>query len=226
MVMAPSPTHDSAVSPCFHGCLAFLHLRFLPRSPPSNPLNLSLFSQQKLLPCDFSTIPKLQLLATVPSRGPTFMSRECMAVARTVWFSFHLGCHRSVVSFSALNVSPLTQTIALMWGLDPCFSSLTSWGHVQSYEHSCFPPQFLHLTKFCMGLYILFRWSGTSVHSQLVFCMHFYGWRCIPNVSMERDVLHVHLLLHHLVLLQFLIMAYCYHPSSLLLGWTLYSIDT
>ena len=56
-----------------------------------------------------------------------------MAVARTVWFSFHLGCQRSAVSLSALNVSPLTQTIALLWGLDPCFSFLTYWGQVQSY---------------------------------------------------------------------------------------------
>ena len=56
-----------------------------------------------------------------------------MAVARTVWFSFHLGCQRPAVSLSALNVSPLTQTIALLWGLDPCFSSLTHWGQVQSY---------------------------------------------------------------------------------------------
>ena len=48
-----------------------------------------------------------------------------MAAARTVWFSFHLGCHRSAVSLSALNVSPLTQTIALMWGSGPCFSSPT-----------------------------------------------------------------------------------------------------
>ena len=28
-----------------------------------------------------------------------------MAEARTVWFSFHLGCHRSAISLSALNVS-------------------------------------------------------------------------------------------------------------------------
>ena len=28
-------------------------------------------------------------------------------------------------------------------------------------------------TKFCMVLYILFHWSGTPGHSQLVFCMHF-----------------------------------------------------
>ena len=55
----------------------------------------------------------------MPSRGPVFLSRVCMAAARTVWVSFHLGCHRSAVSLSALNVSPLSQTVALMWGLDP-----------------------------------------------------------------------------------------------------------
>ena len=44
MVMAPPPTCDSAVSPCFHGCQAFLHRHFPPRSPPSPLLNLSLHS--------------------------------------------------------------------------------------------------------------------------------------------------------------------------------------
>ena len=44
-----------------------------------------------------------------------------------------LGCHRSAVSLSAFSVSPLTQTIALMWGSDPCFSSPTRQGLVQSY---------------------------------------------------------------------------------------------
>ena len=48
-------------------------------------------------------------------------------------------------------------------------------------------------------LCILFLWSGTPVCSQLAFYMHFCVWRCIP-VSVERDVLHIHLLLHHLVL--------------------------
>ena len=51
-----------------------------------------------------------------------------------------------------------------------------------------------------VAAYILFHWSGTPVGSQLVFCMHFCVWRCIPEVSVERDVLQVHLLLHHLVL--------------------------
>ena len=50
------------------------------------------------------------------------------------------------------------------------------------------------------ALYILFWWSGTRVHSQLVFCKHFCVSRCIPDVSMERDVLHVHLLFRQLVL--------------------------
>ena len=44
MVMAPAPTSDSEVLPCFHGCLAFLHRRFSPQSPPSHPLSPSLCS--------------------------------------------------------------------------------------------------------------------------------------------------------------------------------------
>ena len=58
----------------------------------------------------------------------------------------------------------------------------------------------VHPTKFCMVLYILFLWSGTPVCSQLVFSMQFCVWRCIPDISLERIVLHIHLLLHHLVL--------------------------
>ena len=55
----------------------------------------------------------------MPSRGPASLSRVCVAVGRTVWFSFYLGCHRSAVSLSAINVSPLTQTIAPVWGSVP-----------------------------------------------------------------------------------------------------------
>ena len=133
MVMAPPTTCDSAVSPCFHGCLAFLHRHFPPQSPPSHPLHPSLHSQQQPLPWDCSTIPKLQLPTVAPSRGSASLSGVCMAAARTVWFSFHLRCHRSAVSLSALNVSPLTQTVVPMWGSDPCFSSPTHRGLVQFY---------------------------------------------------------------------------------------------
>ena len=193
MVMAPPPYVDSAVSPCFHGCPAFLHRLFPPQFPPSHPLDQSLCSQQQPSPWDCSTTPKLQLPATIPSRWPAFLSGICMVLARIVWFSFLLGCYRSAVSLSALNVSPLTQTIAPMWGLDPCPHPLRA-GPVLLIL--LFFPQFLHPTKFCMVLYILCHWSGP----QLVFCKHFCVWRCISDVSMERDVLHVHLLLCRLVL--------------------------
>ena len=51
-----------------------------------------------------------------------------------------------------------------------------------------------------MDLYILFHLSGPPVCSQLVFCMHFCIWTYNSDVSLESDVLHVHLL-HHFVLL-------------------------
>ena len=156
----------------------------------------------------------LQLPGTAPSRGPAPLSGVCMAVARTVQFSFHLGCHRSAVSLSALNVSPLTQTVAPMWESDPCFSSPTCRGQVQSYWHFCFSPWFLCPTEFFLVLYVLFHWSGTPVYSQLVFCLHFCVWRYIPDISTERDVLHIHLLLCHLVPMNPLLSTYWVHQPT------------
>ena len=133
-VMAPPSMHDSAASPCLHGCLAFLHRHFPPQSPPSHPLDLCLCSQQQLSPGDGSTFPKLQLqLLRLPGDLRPCLGYVCTAAERTLWFSFHLGCHRSAVSPSALTVSPLTQTIALIRGSDPCLSSPTRQGQVQSY---------------------------------------------------------------------------------------------
>ena len=84
MVMTSPLMGDSAVSPCFHGCPAFFHRHFPPQSPLSHPVHSSLHSQQQRLPWDCSTIPKFQLPATAPSRGPESLSRVCMAAARTV----------------------------------------------------------------------------------------------------------------------------------------------
>ena len=72
--MVPPPADDSAVLPCFHGCLTFLHRHFPPQSPPSHHLDPSLCSQQQPSPWDCSTIPKPQLPATVPPRGPVSLS--------------------------------------------------------------------------------------------------------------------------------------------------------
>ena len=49
MVMVPPPIHDSAVSPCFRGCLAFLLRHFPPQSPPSHPLSPSLLQSTAAL---------------------------------------------------------------------------------------------------------------------------------------------------------------------------------
>ena len=120
VVLAPPATRDSAVSPCFHGCPAFLHRHFPPQSPPSRTLYQSLRSQQQPSPWGFSTISKLQLPAAAPSRGPASLSGICVAVARTVWFSFRLGYHRSPVSLSALSVSSLTRE------LPPCGDQISA----------------------------------------------------------------------------------------------------
>ena len=62
-----------------------------------------------------------------------------------------------------------------------------------------FSSHFLHPTEFCVVLYILLRWPGAPACSQLAFCNISCVWRCLPDVSLERDELHIHLLLHHLV---------------------------
>ena len=122
IVMTPLPTRDSAVSPCFHGWPVFLHRHFPPQSSPSNPLDLSLHSQQKPLPWDCSKIPKpapslcIFQVIYIPVWGMYGCGKDCLILNP-------LGCHRSAVSLSALNISSLTQTIAQMWGSDPCFSS-------------------------------------------------------------------------------------------------------
>jgi len=109
MVMALPPMRDSAVSPCFHGCPAFLHGHFPPQSPPPCPLNLSLCSQKQPSPRDCTTIPKLQLPSTV-------RSGVCMAAARPVWFSFHF----SSVQFSRSVVFDSLQPHGLQHTRHPC----------------------------------------------------------------------------------------------------------
>ena len=111
----------------------------------------------------------------------------------SVWFSFCSDSHRSAASLSnSLNASPLLQIFAL-----PCISVPDSVPQpkvqIQFYSLSSFWPSFVFPAECCLILYILFQWSG----SQLVFCKIFCVWRCIPDISVESDVLHVHQLFHH-----------------------------
>ena len=139
MVMAPPPPGDSAVLPCFSGCLAFLHRHFPPWSHLSHPLNPPLCSQQQPSPWDCSTVPKLQLPSVELSRRPESLSGVCLTVARTVWFFLFRLPQISCFTLS-LKCFSSDSKVAPLWGLDLCFSSPTHWGQVQSYQHPCFSP--------------------------------------------------------------------------------------
>ena len=95
----------------------------------------------------------------------------------------------------------LIQTIAPMWGSDPCFSSLPPP-----------PPRagtVLLTLLFFPPVPLSYRVLRGSIHTfPLARCscllsagvLHVRVGRCIPDVSVERDVLHVHLLPCHFVL--------------------------
>ena len=135
----------------------------------------------------------------MPSRGPAFLSRVHGAAARTVSFSFHLGCHRSAVSLSALNVSSLTQTIAPVWESGPCFSSPARWGRSSPSNTPVLPPSYFILLS--SAWFYRFFSSGQVLLSALSWCSACTAvWRCITDVSVEKDVPQVHLLRRHLVL--------------------------
>ena len=176
-------------------------LCFLPKAFPTaisfctSPQPISLKSTADLT-LGLSSIPKSQLPATVLSRGLMSLSIVYMAMAYCLCDSHSIQSvtDQLLHSPTASNAS-LSQTAAPMWGSDPCFSFLILQMQVQSCSLSSFSSYFLCPAKFCMVLYIFFWWSGTPAHSQLVFCNIFCVWKYIPDASVERDVLHVHLLL-------------------------------
>ena len=164
--MAPPPMRDSALSPCFHGCLAFLHRHLPPQSPPSHPLNLSFHSQQQPSPWDCSTIPKLQLPAFGAIHGTNVPVQ-----------GLH-GCGKNyliLIPFRLPQISCFTHILK-------CFSSdsdncpdvgirpLPQFPHPPRAGLVLLTLLFLPLvpcpTKFCMVLDVLFCCSGTPVRSQ------------------------------------------------------------
>ena len=103
----------------------------------------------------------------------------------------HLGGHRSAVSLSALNVSPLTQTIVLMWGSDPGFSSPPVEGRSSPTNTPVFLPSSLVLPSFAW-FYIFFN-TGQVLLSALSWCsactfvsegvLLMYPWRELYSIS-------------------------------------------
>ena len=134
MMMAPLPTCDSAVPPCFHGCQAFLHMHFPLRSTPSHPLYLSFHSQQQPLHWDFSTIPKLQHpAAALPGdRVPEQCMYDCDCGKNClILITFRL-TQISCFTLSLKYFSSYSDNCPAM-GIGPRFSSPTHPGQVQSY---------------------------------------------------------------------------------------------
>ena len=118
-----------------------------------------------------------------------------MAAARTVWFSFHLGCHRSALLLWLRQLPRCVDQTLLNFPhprrAGPVLLTLLFFPLVL---------EWVYIYMWGGGLCILLHWSGPLVCSQLVFCVRFCVWRCIPDVSMEGDVLRIYLLLRHLVL--------------------------
>ena len=169
--MVPPPMHDSAVSlASMAAWLSFTgisHHSLLPNIP------LIHLSSVNSSPCPGIT-PQYLNSSSQPLRFPgelcPYLGCVCLQQELSD-FSFHLGCHSSALSLSALNFSPLTQTIALMWGLDPCFCSPTHHPRAGPVLLTLlFPPLVPSSYQVLHGSIYSF---GTPVHSQLVFSTHF-----------------------------------------------------
>ena len=122
-----------------------------------------------------------------------------MAAARTVWFSFHLGCHSSAVSLSALNVSPLTQTIALCGDRIPASVPSPAEGRSSPTNTPVFPPGSFILQSF-VWFYIFFSTGQVLLSALSWFSACTSVSKGIFLMYLWRQVLLNHLLLHYLAL--------------------------
>ena len=76
---------DSAVSPCFHGYLTFLHKHLPPQSPPSHPVDPSLHTEQQpspweLLHNSWTPCPSLCTFqrTCIPVQGVYSCGKDCL----------------------------------------------------------------------------------------------------------------------------------------------------
>ena len=126
MVMAPPPMHDSAVSPCSHGYLAFLHRHFPPQSPPSHPLDVSLCSQQLHNPSTPAPSHCAFEGTCFPVQGMYDCGKDCLIL---------IPCRLPQISCFTLSLKCFSSDSDNCpdVGLDPCLSSSTRPGQVQAY---------------------------------------------------------------------------------------------
>ena len=166
--MAPPSMHDSAVSPCFLGFLAFLLRHFPPQSPPlcfstvnssphpviapqslhSNSQSLPLLGD--LLPCPGYIWLWQELLILIVFRLPQI---SCFTLSLKYFSS-------DSDNFPYVGIGPLLP-----------FPHLPRAGPVLLTPLFLPPVPSSYLVL--RGSIYSFLWSGTPVRSQLVFCMHF-----------------------------------------------------
>ena len=164
-----------------------------------------------------------------PSREPESLSGACTAPARTVWFSFHLGCYRSAVSLLALNVSPPTQTIARGAQVSvsvPLPAEDRSSPNTSAFSPSSFVlPSFVWFYMFFPSCQLLlFTLSWCSAHTSVsegVFLM--YPWRETYSVSTYSSTSLFSVFsfeIQKLVLLLSFLVLYLVGPEFALLGYS------
>ena len=157
--------------------------------------------------------------AQTPAPSPCGFQRTCVPVqdmhgcSKVCLSLFPFRLPQTSCFISALNVSPLTDSCPKV-GIGPLLQICHQLRAGPVLPTLLFFPLVPSSYRVLRGSIYSLRWSGAPVCSQLVFCMHFCVWRCLPDASVETDVLHIHLLLCHLVLL----MLYLYKMPSVCLA--------
>ena len=201
--MSPMPAWNLAIVPCFHGsqsssigipCCGF---------PPSRPLSASSHSQQHFSLWACSPIPTHQLSAPLHTCEHTSQSGSRRAILRAICVFLTLSCLLRISSFTLFQQPEMLpfcpNRFPRQRGGFPKFENLSS--------ASVPPPQgavpsgflfssllFFHPTQLYRDLYTPFQCPRSSTSFRLVFCENCCIYRCIPDASVERDQLHVHLL--------------------------------
>ena len=174
MVLAPPPTHDSAVSPCFHGCLAFLNsisrhnllpqfispLSVSPQSVAALPLGL--------LHNPYTPAPSCYTFqgTCIPVQGRYGCSKDCLILIpfrlpQISCFTLSLKCFSSDSdNCPDVGIRPQLQFPHPLRARPVLLTLL-------------FSPQVPSSYRVLRGSINSFPLVSTPVRSQLVFCMHF-----------------------------------------------------
>ena len=186
------------------------------RFPPSCPLSQSPHSQQQFLLRTCSPSPMHQLPGPLNTCEHMSQSGSCKAMVQTVCVFLilshlpQIGCFTLFQQPQMLPFCP-SRFPHLMGGFLLHRVGFCKFGNLY-FASAPLPwdagpillplllllPSFLHPSQLCRDLYRPFWCPRSSASFQLVFCENCCICRCIPDASVERDELYVHLLLCHL----------------------------